>query len=120
MPGKAKRKQVRNKKALLEYVEVNPNLSDAAFHIGVHPTAVYKWKREDPQFVQDLEDALEIGYNRAGDALMSRAVEKTAEDKLKVKDSADLKWMISRRLPKVYGNSIKHEGSIEGLSLIHI
>lgn len=40
-----------------------PNISAVARLMGLHPTSVYRAKKNDPEFSEEIDKAMEIGYD---------------------------------------------------------
>ena len=75
--------------------------------LGCAEASVRQWVREDPVFASQYADARLEGYETLADQLVdiSDSVEgDPARDRLRVDTR---KWMLSKMLPKVYGDSMR-------------
>lgn len=106
-------------------LEEGKSLRKAAATAGIDPATVLRWVKADEQFAQQYAQSREVGYQLLADEILeisddaSRDVidtehgpkvdaEVVARSRLRV-DSR--KWMLSKMLPKVYGDKIDHNVS---------
>jgi transcriptional regulator with XRE-family HTH domain len=99
------------------------SLRKAAAEAGIDPSTVLKWEDADPEFAQQYAHARATGYKLLADELIEIAddssgdvietergpvanAEFAARSRLRVDTR---KWMLSKMLPKVYGDKIEHE-----------
>jgi hypothetical protein len=72
-------------------------------------STVIGWKHEKKEFYEQYARARESGYELMADALVEIADDKLgdpARDRLRVDTR---KWMLSKALPKIYGDRQTHE-----------
>lgn len=103
-------------------LEGGKSLRKAAASVGVDPATVLRWVKADENFAQQYAQARETGYQLLADEILEISddssgdtvetdrgpvsnPEFTARSRLRV-DSR--KWMLSKMLPKVYGEKVDH------------
>lgn len=112
---------------VLERLEAGESLRSAAETAGCSASTVLRWKGEDAEFAEQYARAREIGYQLLGDQLLEiadtpqlgeiRTVKPDGAEEVKYADMIEhrrlrvdsRKWMLSKMLPKVYGDKIEHE-----------
>jgi hypothetical protein len=62
------------RRKLLDAVARGYSLTYAAKRVGVHRRTVYDWKKADPEFARDLDEAFEQGTDAMADAALERAL----------------------------------------------
>lgn len=75
------------------------------------PQTVIRWTRDREGFSEQYAKAREAGYALMADHLTEIADDKTgdpARDRLRLDTR---KWLLSKALPKVYGDKIAHTGA---------
>ena len=74
---------------------------------------VHKWRKSKPEFRNRYERAREIGYSVMADDLLDIADTKSADEEvMRSRLRVDTrKWLMSKALPKIYGDKLTHEGA---------
>ena len=112
MPELIKRKPSRRRR-FLEELARGWSVSKAAQTSGVSRAQIYRWRKEDPQFAADWNEAYEVGVDVLEDAAYSRAVEGIATpifnqegnqvgEKVEYSDRL-LELLLKSKRPRVYG-----------------
>jgi hypothetical protein len=67
-------KKRRNAKKYLEYLNKVPIVSSACEHAGISRNSAYRWRREDPVFAKEMDDALINGVRSVNDLAESKLI----------------------------------------------
>lgn len=112
---------------LCSLLEDGWSLRKAAAEIGVSAPAVLYWTKTRPEFLEQYTRARELGYLLLADEIISISDEADAKavtapdgETQEVRFDATAvarnrlrvdtrKWMLSKMLPKVFGDKIEHE-----------
>jgi hypothetical protein len=62
----------KNKALFLEQIKRTPIIQVACDMVGVTRTTIHRWRKDDPQFAKDLDDALRDGRSLVTDAAISQ------------------------------------------------
>lgn len=87
------------------------------------PTAqtVYNWLLKYPSFFEQYAQACEIDADLTFDELVALSDKATAKDAQAMKLRIDTrKWVLSKRMPKKYGDrlELEHSGEVKGSLII--
>lgn len=119
---------------------VDGGLNEAARQVGCDAAAILKWRDTDPEFGQRYAHAYELGLEVQADALLAIADTPMIGEKVKTLPNGDVevttgdmiehrrlrvdtrKWLLSKRLPKLYGDKIDvtSNGETIGKALVGI
>jgi hypothetical protein len=78
----------------------------ACQELGVSYRELYRWKREDPEFRSNLEDANEWLTERKADELAT--IHETVLDAKRAQVAVNsLKWWLAKRNPRTFGDKIE-------------
>jgi hypothetical protein len=107
-------------------LEEGKSLRAASLECNISPNTILDWKRNDELFAVQYTRAREIGYQLLADEIIEISDEKEIEAKyqgeeIKLDLSANSisrnrlrvdtrKWMLSKMLPKVYGDKLELSG----------
>lgn len=105
------------------------SLRKAAESVGESARTVLNWTKSNPEFLTQYTRSREIGYLQLADSILNIADEAEVEAKYDGEDvKLDLsptavarnrlrvdtrKWMLSKMLPKIYGDKIALSGDAE-------
>jgi transposase-like protein len=114
---------------VLQRLAEGMSLRKAAAEVGIHAATVLKWEDADPEFAQQYararatgykllaDEIIEIADDSSGDVIQTESGPKAdsefaARSRLRVDTR---KWMLSKMLPKVYGDKLdlNHSGSVK-------
>jgi transposase-like protein len=104
------------RQAVLDGLEHGHTLRAVCRGIGMpEPSTVLKWIKEDPEgFGKQYARAREIGYETMADDLvdMVRNTEPQPGEVQRARLEMDtVKWLLSKALPKIYGDKLQHTGA---------
>lgn len=120
--------------AVCELLQQGKSLRAACREVGVAPMTVLGWVEANANFSVQYARARDIGYRLLADEILEISDEVDVEVKHDGEDvRLDLsatavarnrlrvdsrKWMLSKMLPKIYGDKLemKHSGSIDSIS----
>ena len=126
-PAKAKNKHSRDrvsrKKRFLTVFAQTGVIQHAVRQLGISRSAVQKWRREDPQFAEDFEHAIDDSNERMEREVIRRAVKGTLKPIFHhgvrcghIREYSDglLMFMLRARKPHVYRDNatVEHAGRI--------
>jgi acyl-CoA synthetase (NDP forming) len=101
---------------VLERLEAGESLRKASVQAGLkHEIEVRRLAQRDAEFESQYARARETGYKTIGDELLTVSDDLSipAEDRRIMVDTR--KWMLSKMLPKVYGErlNVEHSGAVQ-------
>lgn len=116
---------------ICEALSQGKSLRKAAQDEGIAASTVLDWKNERPEFCEQYTRARETGYQLLADELVEIADDGSADSYVdadgKVRTDAEVvarsrlrldtrKWLLSKMLPKVYGDKVtqEHQGANGG------
>lgn len=67
-------KKLKKIKELMEQLEKYPNISVACDKIGLSRNTVYRWKKEDTEFKENLEEMVLVGMDSISDLAESKLI----------------------------------------------
>lgn len=70
------RKSKKLCKQIVTELEKMPNISLVCAKLGVARQTFYRWKLDDPDFSDEVDDALQVGYESVNDLAESKVVER--------------------------------------------
>src|SRR5438046_2635871 len=93
----------RKRRKFLEHVADGLSIVKAAAAANVSRQTVYNWRRDDPEFARDWDDAYEAGTDLLEDKAQDRAL-----------DGSDLMtiFLLKGRRPQRYRDNVKHESDV--------
>ena len=100
---------------VLALLEEGKSLRSAATEVGeVTEAAIRQWRAADAEFASQYARAREIGYERLADEIIDLSDRPvggiTSEGVQHARLQVDTrKWMLSKVLPKIYGDRVEHE-----------
>ena len=103
-------KQADKIEAILADLETGSSLNAAAKAVGIPESNFRFWMSNDQELAARYAHAREIGYKRHADAIIEIADEAVDANKARVQIDAR-KWILSKMLPKVYGEKMEHQHS---------
>jgi len=95
------KRQVKEKGALIDQLKKLPIIQIACEKIGVGRTTYYRWKKEDPDFAIDSEDAIQTGRNLINDMAESQLLSEIKEKNM----TAIIFWL--KHNHPIYGNRLE-------------
>jgi hypothetical protein len=112
---------------ICERLSRGESLRKASDAEGVAPSSVLYWQRDHPEFAEQYARARDIGYRLLADEIVEIADDGSNDtiktDKGEITDHDVIarsrlrvdtrKWMLSKMLPKIYGDKIIHSGDPE-------
>jgi hypothetical protein len=100
---------------VLERLEAGESLRKASAKVGTNESTVRFIAQMDADFAAQYARARETGYKTIGDELLTVSDDLSipAEDRRIMVDTR--KWMLSKMLPKVYGErlNVEHSGAVQ-------
>lgn len=94
---------------ILSMLENGQSLRAAAKEAGVAASTVLDWTKADAEFGEQYARAREAGYKLLAEEIVDISDEGCGDvnrDRLRVDTR---KWMLSKMLPKIYGEKTQHE-----------
>jgi hypothetical protein len=86
------------------------SLRYAAGEVGLTHTTILGWVDAQPAFSDQYTRARQVGYQLLSDELLEIADDKTEADTNRARLQVDTrKWMLSKMLPKTYGDKLTTE-----------
>jgi len=95
------KRQVKEKGALIDQLKKLPIIQIACEKTGVGRTTYYRWKKEDPDFAFDSEDAIQTGRNLINDMAESQLLSEIKEKNM----TAIIFWL--KHNHPIYGNRLE-------------
>ena len=120
--------------AVCDLILDGKSLRAACRELELAPSTILLWSKENKEFSEQYARAREVGYKLLADEIIDIADEKEVQVRYDGEDTIlDLsptaiarnrlrvdtrKWMLSKMLPKIYGDKLemKHSGSIDSIS----
>lgn len=115
--------------AVCVLLEEGKSLRAACKELGITPSHVLQWSKDNKDFSEQYARAREVGYKLLADELLDIADEKEVQVRYDGEDTTlDLsptaiarnrlrvdtrKWMLSKMLPKIYGDKLELSGDKE-------
>ncbi|MEK7167884.1 MAG: phBC6A51 family helix-turn-helix protein, partial [Patescibacteria group bacterium] len=85
-------RQEKNKSDLVEQLKKTPIIELTCKKVGVGRATFYRWRRDDPEFAQQVEQSLDEGLATISDLAESKLISAIQNDNL----SATIFWLKSR------------------------
>lgn len=95
------KRQIKEKGALIDQLKKLPIIQIACEKTGVGRTTYYRWKKEDPDFAFDSEDAIQTGRNLINDMAESQLLSEIKEKNM----TAIIFWL--KHNHPIYGNRLE-------------
>lgn len=95
------KRQVKEKGALIDQLKKLPIIQIACEKTGVGRTTYYRWKKEDPDFAFDSEEAIQTGRNLINDMAESQLLSEIKEKNM----TAIIFWL--KHNHPIYGNRLE-------------
>lgn len=95
------KRQVKEKGALIDQLKKLPIVQIACEKTGVGRTTYYRWKKEDPDFAFDSEEAIQTGRSLINDMAESQLLSEIKEKNM----TAIIFWL--KHNHPIYGNRLE-------------
>lgn len=115
--------------AVCELLQQGKSLRASCAELGLNPSTILLWTKSHPDFCEQYTRAREIAYRMLADEILAISDEQEVEAKYEGEDirlelSATAvarnrlrvdtrKWMLSKMLPKIYGDKVQVGGDKE-------
>jgi hypothetical protein len=95
-----------NKRELLEQLRKTPVVEIACIKAGIGHTTYYDWRKNDPEFAKEADEALHTGKNFVSDVAEGNLIAKVKQGHFQ----SLLLWLRTHR--EEYGNKLEIRGQI--------
>jgi len=95
------KRQAKEKGVLIDQLKKLPIIQIACEKTGIGRTTYYRWKKEDPDFAFDSEDAIQTGRNLINDMAESQLLSEIKEKNM----TAIIFWL--KHNHPIYGNRLE-------------
>lgn len=106
-------KQDKQKELIIEQLRKTPIVQVVAEKVGIHRSTIYRWKSQDPEFAQSVDDAMEQSIGLINDLAESQLISAIKDKNI----TAIIYWL--KHHHKGYETRVTLDGnikhSVEGL-----
>lgn len=100
-------KTEKQKQLVIDYLKKTPIIQVVADKVGIHRSTIYRWKLQDEEFANDVDEALDQGISLMNDYAESMLIHAIKERNL----TATFYWLNHRH--PAYETRVKIKGSLK-------